>query len=1643
MADEINLVAPVTLDLRGATAQWQKFESSVARSSVGNSSLGTNFKGLAAGVKDFDRALGSATNRVIAFGSASAVFYNIIKAFDTFVKSTIDVENHLARINLSLGQTASQTKDFTSNLFNAARETGQSFDTAAKAAETLARQGLSATEVIKRLREALLLARVSGTDTATAVSDITTTLNSFSKEALSAADVVNRFVAISTKFGTSSKDIGDAVERAGEVASEAGVPLNKFIALISSVQQITQRSGADISTAFKTIFTRTQEPQILDDLQRLGVAIKDTKGNVLPAIQILQSLAKVFGSLSEAQQSNVTILLAGARQGNILKTTLSDLSSEYSKYDQALKIANGASNDAERANAKLNDTLKSRIDSTKNSVTQLFASIGNQGFGSLSKEILTEIDSVRKFLSGETGSELGKSLGDGIIKGISNVLTGPAILGVGKILIAGFSKVIQTIGTDLASLVGINRESTQRIEIQRRINGLLEQATKEELAQYRAAQTVLQAKEAILAINLRIAQTDLVGTPVQNAFLGKNSLGLSKITLPRIPTLADPLQAAINREIAAGAPKGQIYVGSDARVAGPDNPNGVVVANRRDEPYGAYQGVDRVLAEGGDPKTAGMISNFARPLMGFRKGAIQIGTRGAFGRALANPRRSDLVFKEYHNETPDSELVSEYNISKELEQRGLPVAKVYGSLDRSVKRGGLFKERIHGFIGNRLDDIGLNKNDIQNVLTERFKKKGVIADDLSGNNFIVKGAIKDYYNLKQTEGYDRAREEVLKNTVVVDPGKFRIGERPNFARSIPNMARSPSGRNVPNFAAAFTGQRARVPNMADTFGSKDLRDPQGHFQSPDIFNALFENLRKAEPLTEEFNKFGVAIQDLAGTLHKISQDKVATKVAEEFNNATVELQKRDFRKRLKTNGEGDIYGTGSTGFPDIPDGPRGSPDPKSFAKSKFELSAKDLQYIHEGGLIDQANARAREEHETSSRQSRLDARQPSIIAQNKRLDRLRPQLEQARRDKLGISDLPSGYDSPIGPSFEAFQQDRQQTRASRSARFKHRINQGVFAATFVAPFAAGFIPEGPGGTAKGVGLGAASGALQGVGFGGLFGPIGAAVGGGLGALTGAFLKATKSADELSKEIDDNRSKRAQESNALDRALQIQEKLNEARQEGAPSDVVGRLSEQYRSALLDVGSSGRSILSESDPRKRAEAVDKFQKTEISTQALEELQKAVRPTGLRGTGQALETTGSALGINGGGLRGLGFLFQKLAPTNESSTPEETDHLGKTLSRLITSQNTGNLDTGRLKSIAGGKSVSDDDVTFLNKQLVALGYTAHVGAENVIKLSKALVGANQQYEDAAKGVADQTKNAHPVGLANSSFLDSGNLDVYSSASEVARNPRSNRFQRAQSQFNFFQEQIKSGQTKEEDLIGQPEYEQSKGLVQTNNVAQRAISFLTSKGSGRYRAQFEGPNGPNLSALTGSLTQVSQSGVGSSSEAQRILKDLGLAQQTNENSGASNVNLRNVYNDPESQLTPGVKYQTYAGGTVNEQKRVYTTTRQAQAQAESRDEATRYIKPSFLGRDDYSVKDLVNGAFDKSLKGDKKTIPEENKIDLNVKVAVTGISGADFQAGLSDAIQNFVESHLQQTQRQINVLAANAKGKPLPPSNLKGPIQ
>lgn len=448
---------------------------------------------------EFQKSLDASNARVIAFGASAGAIYNVQRAFTALIGSTIEVQKSLADINVILNASSKSLGQFGDQLFEIARNSGQAFSTVATAAGELARQGLTIEQTLKRTSDALILARLSGLDAASSVEALTAAINSFNQSALDSTQITNKLASVDAAFAVSSADLAEALKRVGSSAQDVGVSFDELLAIVASVNQTTARGGAVIGNSLKTIFTRIQRTDVLDQLEALGVAVRDLEGNTAPAIQVLTGLATKFDQLGDAQRAQIAELVGGVFQINVLKAALGDLSREYSVFGNALKISTNASDEAIRRNEELNKTLSALLNRTVANLTKVGSEIGGLSFQPAIERVLNGLNAALEGFDVK-GDSIGSKIGKGIFEGIGSFVSGPGL----ALLIGVFLKIFGNLAKFTAdaakTILNLNKESQAQAQIQERINNILAQNPQLVQNILNKQTTLLQVERDILTV---------------------------------------------------------------------------------------------------------------------------------------------------------------------------------------------------------------------------------------------------------------------------------------------------------------------------------------------------------------------------------------------------------------------------------------------------------------------------------------------------------------------------------------------------------------------------------------------------------------------------------------------------------------------------------------------------------------------------------------------------------------------------------------------------------------------------------------------------------------------------------------------------------------------------------------------------------------------------------------------------------------------------------------------------------------------------------------------------------------------------------------------------------------------------------------
>ena len=457
MPSAFELNASVNLDATSVNASAKQIQQALGR--------------ITGQASEFQKSLDASTARVFAFGATTAVLNGVTQSFKKLISVTVEVEKRLVEINSIFQATEATFNRFRNSIFQVAKETGQSFNTVAEGAAELARQGLSAEETAKRLKAALVLTRISGLDAEKSVKALTAAINGFTSAGLSANQIVNKMVAVDTAFAVSTQDLAEAFSRAGSTAEDAGVSFDQLLGLVTAVEQKTARGGAVIGNAFKSIFTRLQRGNTIDQLKELGVEIDATQSG----IQKLSALSSALERISDPTTvSAIKELAGGVFQINVVSAALKDLGAETSIFASASKTAAAATNEAFTKNAELNKTLSAQINTLVVGLTSMAEKIGKLTFGPLLQNLVGIATKLTDFLDKALDPEKGSVFIKGLFKTIGTFLGGPAVVIFTAAFVKIFGLVAKFAKDGLKSVFEIGSQAQKITTIESGLVGLLQ-----------------------------------------------------------------------------------------------------------------------------------------------------------------------------------------------------------------------------------------------------------------------------------------------------------------------------------------------------------------------------------------------------------------------------------------------------------------------------------------------------------------------------------------------------------------------------------------------------------------------------------------------------------------------------------------------------------------------------------------------------------------------------------------------------------------------------------------------------------------------------------------------------------------------------------------------------------------------------------------------------------------------------------------------------------------------------------------------------------------------------------------------------------------------------------------------------------------
>lgn len=295
-----------------------------------------------AGLNAAGASLGIFTSSTIITATA---IYSLVAAYKQSIVAGVQFTDMMARVQAVTSATADEAERMSTQARSVAASTIFTAREAADAMLQLGMSGMSVGQTMTALEPTLRLASI-GMMTAGQAADIATnTMNQFGLSAGQITQVVDDLATAANNANTTVTQVGNALSYVGPAASAANVPIETAIASI----QVLANAGIKASragTGLRRVISNFSGPtkKTADALWELGIATKDSAGNLRPLEEILKDLARANIGVAQAtdlvgvrQQAALLALVKSAKGLDDGSTSLENFKKQLENNGDAAK----------------------------------------------------------------------------------------------------------------------------------------------------------------------------------------------------------------------------------------------------------------------------------------------------------------------------------------------------------------------------------------------------------------------------------------------------------------------------------------------------------------------------------------------------------------------------------------------------------------------------------------------------------------------------------------------------------------------------------------------------------------------------------------------------------------------------------------------------------------------------------------------------------------------------------------------------------------------------------------------------------------------------------------------------------------------------------------------------------------------------------------------------------------------------------------------------------------------------------------------------------------------------------------------------------------------------------------------------------
>ncbi len=319
-----------------------------------------------------------------------------------------DFESQMSRVESISSANVEQMKSLESTAKEMGESTQFSATESGKALEYMAMAGWETNQMIDGLPGVMNLAAASGEELALVSDILTDSLTAFKLEASDSAHFADILAKTSSSANTNVSMLGETFKYAAPVAGSLGYEVED-VAVAIGLMANAGIKGEKSGTALRGMLTNLAKPtkQSADYMDKLGISMKNSNGEVKPLNDLLTELRGGFAKLTDAQKAEYAAGIAGknAMSGMLALVNASD--DDFKKLTKQINNSAGAAEDmAKVTNDNLQGELKLLKSAAEGVGIAFYEKFDKEASGAVEKLTKKVAEFSKDLSSGELDSEL-------------------------------------------------------------------------------------------------------------------------------------------------------------------------------------------------------------------------------------------------------------------------------------------------------------------------------------------------------------------------------------------------------------------------------------------------------------------------------------------------------------------------------------------------------------------------------------------------------------------------------------------------------------------------------------------------------------------------------------------------------------------------------------------------------------------------------------------------------------------------------------------------------------------------------------------------------------------------------------------------------------------------------------------------------------------------------------------------------------------------------------------------------------------------------------------------------------------------------------------------------------------------------------